>query len=223
MRHQKIGRKFNRTASHRKALMAALSTALIKHKKISTTLAKAKEMRRYVEPMITRARDAWQQEKSGGAVDVHSRREIYKTIRDREAIQILFGEIAEKVGTRPGGYTRVLKLGRRQGDSAEMAVIELVDYNEAQDTKRRRARVTGSKVAQDKRRERSKEVAAATPAAALAVDAQPVVEDAAVVDETPVTTDETMIASTELQTPAEEAPATEEAPAEDAPKAEPTA
>jgi large subunit ribosomal protein L17 len=152
MRHAKVGRRLSRTASHRKALLSALSTALIKHKRIQTTSAKAKETRRIIEPLITRARDAYLLEKGGDPVNVHARREIAKFIRDKEALHILFSEIAEKVGKRPGGYTRVLKLGNRLGDNAEMAVIELVDYNDAQDTKQRKERAARSKAAAQRRK-----------------------------------------------------------------------
>jgi len=152
MRHAKVGRRLSRSASHRKALLAALSTALIKHKRIRTTSAKAKETRRIIEPLITRARDAYLREKSGEPVDVHARREIARFIRDKEALQILFSEVAEKVGKRAGGYTRVLKLGHRLGDGAEMAVIELVDYNEAQDSKQRKERAARSKAAAQRRK-----------------------------------------------------------------------
>jgi len=151
MRHNRKGRKLNRTASHRRALLSALSTALIKHKKITTTTAKAKETRRVIEPIITRARDAFLQEKSGGEADIHSRRVVATFIRDKEAVKILFSEIAEKVGKRPGGYTRVLPIGARQGDGADMSIIELVDYNAAQDAKRRKTRVERSKQAQARR------------------------------------------------------------------------
>lgn len=151
MRHRKEGRKLSRTASHRRALLSALSTALIKHKKIKTTVAKAKEARRIVEPLITRARNAYQQEKAGGAVNVAARRHITKFIRDREAIMMLFSEIAEKVGARAGGYTRVVKLGRRLGDAAQMAVLELVDYNLAQDTSKRKTLVAKSRAAHAKK------------------------------------------------------------------------
>ncbi len=140
MRHRKEGRKLSRTASHRKALLSALSTALILHKKIKTTVAKAKEARRIVEPLITRARNSFKKEKGGGAIDVAARRHIAKFIRDRQAVKTLFTEIAEKVGDRAGGYTRVVRLGRRYGDGAEIAVLELVDYNLAQDTSKRKAR-----------------------------------------------------------------------------------
>ncbi|MFZ1731774.1 MAG: 50S ribosomal protein L17 [Bacteroidota bacterium] len=152
MRHAKVGRRLSRSASHRKALLSALSTALIKHKKIQTTSAKAKETRRIIEPLITRARDAYLLEKGGDPVNVHARREIAKFIRDKEALHILFSEIAEKVGKRPGGYTRVLKLGNRLGDNAEMAVIELVDYNDAQDNKQRKERAARSKAAEQRRK-----------------------------------------------------------------------
>ena len=152
MRHAKVGRRLSRSASHRKALLAALSTALIKHKRIRTTSAKAKETRRIIEPLITRARDAYLREQSGEPVDVHARREIARFIRDKEALQILFSEVAEKVGKRAGGYTRVLKLGHRLGDGAEMAVIELVDYNEAQDSKQRKERAARSKAAAQRRK-----------------------------------------------------------------------
>jgi len=152
MRHAKVGRRLSRTASHRKALLSALSTALIKHKRIQTTSAKAKETRRIIEPLITRARNAYLREKSGEPVDIHARREIAKFIRDKDALQLLFSEIAEKVGTRAGGYTRVLKLGHRLGDGAEMAVIELVDYNEAQDSKQRKERAARSKAAAQRRK-----------------------------------------------------------------------
>lgn len=127
MRHRKSGRKLKRTASHRKATLSALSTSLIKHKRIKTTLAKAKETRMVVEKIITRAKNAVAAE--GEQKNVHARREIARYIRDRDAIKELFTEIATKVATRPGGYTRVVKLGQRHGDAAEVAVLELVDFN----------------------------------------------------------------------------------------------
>ncbi len=185
MRHAKVGRKLSRTASHRKALLSALSAALIKHKRIQTTAAKAKETRRIVEPLITRARDAYMREKSGEPVDIHSRRVIAKFIRDKEALSLLFSEVAEKVGKRQGGYTRVLKLGNRLGDGAEMAVIELVDYNEAQDNKQRKERVARSKAAMQRRKaaedRKAKPEAAAAPAQVVEAEAPadvPVVEEA---------------------------------------------
>lgn len=125
MIHRRKGRKLKRTASHRKALLANLAISLIKHKKIKTTLAKAKELRTFVESLITKSRKAL----TGDGYGVHLRREVNSYLQDREAVKTLFTEIAPKVSDRPGGYTRVLKMGRRLGDSAEIALIELVDYN----------------------------------------------------------------------------------------------
>ena len=120
MRHRVKGRKLGRTASHRKATLIALATALLKHKRIKTTLAKAKETRGMVEKLITKARKG----------DLHSHKQVMDVIKDKEVVKELFAEIVPKVDDRPGGYTRVIKLGNRLGDAASMAVIELVDYNE---------------------------------------------------------------------------------------------
>lgn len=119
MRHRVKGRKLKRTSSHRTALLRNLATSLLKHKKITTTVAKAKELRTFVEPMITRAKEN----------TVHARRVINEDIKDRAVVKELFDEIVAKVGERPGGYTRIVKLGQRKGDAAEMAIIELVDYS----------------------------------------------------------------------------------------------
>lgn len=132
MRHRKAGRKLKRTASHRRATLASLSTALLRHKRIMTTLAKAKEMRMVVEKLITRAKNA-SARKDAPAVAVHARRQVGRLIKDRSVIKELFTTIAEKVATRPGGYTRIVKLGQRKGDAAEMAVVELVDFNTGQE------------------------------------------------------------------------------------------
>jgi len=128
MRHQKSGRKLKRTASHRRATLSALSVSLIKHKRITTTLAKAKETRMVVEPLITRAKNAVAGETAETPKNVHARRVTFAFLRERGAVTTLFNDIAPKVAQRPGGYTRVIKLGRRRGDGAEMAVIELVDF-----------------------------------------------------------------------------------------------
>lgn len=120
MRH---GKKFNhlgRTASHRKAMLSNMAKSLLEHKRISTTLAKAKELRKYIEPLITKAKDD----------TTHNRRITFSYLRNKEAIKLLFGEVIEKVGSRPGGYTRIIKTGYRLGDNAEMCMIELVDFNE---------------------------------------------------------------------------------------------
>jgi large subunit ribosomal protein L17 len=109
-----------------------LSTALLQHKRIQTTTAKAKEARTVVEKLITRAKRAVLKEGEGQPKDVHARREVFSFLRDRSAVTTLFGEIAQKVATRQGGYTRVIKLGQRRGDGAEIAILELVDYNTGQ-------------------------------------------------------------------------------------------
>ncbi|RCK77479.1 MAG: LSU ribosomal protein L17p [Ignavibacteriae bacterium] len=129
MRHRKSGRKLKRTASHRKALLNTLATELLRHKKIQTTLAKAKETRPFVEKLITRAKNALTKENENGQKDVHARRLISRYIKDREVVQELFTEIAPKVAQRPGGYTRIIKLGQRLGDAAPLAILELVDFN----------------------------------------------------------------------------------------------
>lgn len=129
MRHRKSGRKLKRTASHRSALLRSLSTSLLRHKRITTTVAKAKETRMVVEKLITRAKNAVAQAADAPAVAVHARREVSRMINDRKVVTELFSTIVEKIGTRPGGYTRIVRLGQRQGDGAELAVIELVDFN----------------------------------------------------------------------------------------------
>ena len=120
MRH---GKKFNhlgRTADHRRAMLANMAISLIMHKRITTTLAKAKALKKYVEPLITRAKDD----------STNSRRVVFSYLQNKEALKELFGAVAQKVGDRPGGYTRVIKLGTRQGDAADVAFIELVDFDE---------------------------------------------------------------------------------------------
>lgn len=126
MRHRKSGRKLKRTASHRKATLIALGTALLKNKKIRTTVAKAKETRIFVEGLITKAKNAIAAE--GEKKNIHVRRLISRYIKDREIVKELFKEIAPKMANRTGGYTRVVKLGQRYGDGAEVALLELVDY-----------------------------------------------------------------------------------------------
>lgn len=125
MRHQVKGRKLGRSTPHRKATLQALAVALIKEQRIQTTLAKAKELRTYVEPIITKAKED----------TTHNRRQVFSKLRDKYAVTELFENIIPEVGDRPGGYTRVLKLGRRLGDSAQLAVIELVDFNDVKPEK----------------------------------------------------------------------------------------
>lgn len=130
MRHRKAGRKLKRTASHRAALLNSLSTSLLRHKKIHTTLAKAKETQKKVEAIITRAKRALAVEGDGAAQrTVHAKREVARVVKDRAVVKSLFEEIAPKVASRPGGYTRLIKLGQRQGDGAQIAALELIDFN----------------------------------------------------------------------------------------------
>lgn len=146
MRHGKKINHLGRTDSHRKAMLSNMATSLVKHKRITTTLAKAKALRKYVEPLITKSKND----------TTHSRRMVFASLKDKEAVSILFREISEKVANRPGGYTRIIKLENRLGDNAEMAFIELVDYNEVygktvkKEKKATRRRGAGKKKASEK-------------------------------------------------------------------------
>jgi large subunit ribosomal protein L17 len=120
MRHSKKINHLGRTSAHRKAMLSNMANSLIFHKRIATTLAKAKALRVFVEPLITKAKDD----------STHSRRVVFENLKSKTAVAILFREVAEKVADRPGGYTRILKTGNRIGDNAEMCIIELVDFNE---------------------------------------------------------------------------------------------
>lgn len=120
MRHRKKFNHLKRTRAHRRSMLANMASSLIMHKRINTTLAKAKALRPYIEPLITKSKND----------STHSRRIVFATLQNKEALNELFREVATKVADRPGGYTRIIKLGARQGDNAEMAMIELVDYNE---------------------------------------------------------------------------------------------
>ncbi len=120
MRHRKKGKKIGRTSAHRKRTLQALSTALIENKRITTTVAKAKALRPFVEPLITRAKEDTE----------HNRRQVFRHLQNKAAIRELFDEVGDRVANRPGGYTRIIRLGQRSGDGTEMAMIELVDYND---------------------------------------------------------------------------------------------
>ena len=168
MRH---GKKFNhlsRKAAHRKAMLANMACSLIEHKRIKTTLAKAKALRVYVEPLITKSKDD----------TTHSRRTVFSYLKQKQAITELFSDVATKVADRPGGYTRILKLSNRLGDNAQMAFIELVDYNEEYTTdkpKRKKARRAKSKKVDD---------VASSVEEAIVVDDAKAMEDTEVVEDT---------------------------------------
>ena len=121
MRHNKSINHLGRKSGHRKAMLANMACSLIMHKQIETTVAKAKALRMYVEPLITKSKDD----------STHSRRTVFSYLKQKEAVTELFRTVAPKIADRPGGYTRIVKTGFRQGDAAEMAIIELVDFNEA--------------------------------------------------------------------------------------------
>ena len=121
MRHGKKDNHLGRTASHRKAMLSNMAASLIIHKRIETTLAKAKELRKYVEPLLTRAKED----------STHNRRIVFSYLNDKESTKELFGVVSDKIADRPGGYTRIIKLGNRLGDAAETFLIELVDFNDA--------------------------------------------------------------------------------------------
>ncbi len=121
MRHNKAINHLGRKSGHRKALMANMASSLILHKRITTTVAKAKALKSYIEPLVTKSKDD----------STHSRRVVFSYLKSKEAVSELFRTIAPKIADRPGGYTRVLKVGFRQGDAADMALIEFVDFNEA--------------------------------------------------------------------------------------------
>ena len=120
MRHGKKVNHLGRKTAHRKAMLANMACSLIEHKRINTTLAKAKALKQFVEPLVTKSKSD----------NTHNRRLVFAKLRQKEAVTELFREVASKVGDRPGGYTRIIKLGNRLGDNAEMAMIELVDFNE---------------------------------------------------------------------------------------------
>ena len=178
MRHNKKFNHLGRTASHRHAMLANMAISLIMHKRITTTVAKAKALKKYVEPLLTKAKED----------STNSRRVVFSYLQNKEAIKELFGEVSQKIGDRPGGYTRIIKLGTRQGDAAQVCFIELVDFDPdmAKDTKKKSTR---------RSRKSAPKAEAAAPAEA------PAKEEAKA--EAPVE-----------EAPAAEAPAAEEAKAE---------
>ena len=148
MRHNKAINHLGRKSGHRKAMLANMATSLILHKRIQTTVAKAKALKMYVEPLITKSKED----------TTHSRRVVFSYLKNKDAVTELFRTVAPKIADRPGGYTRVLKTGFRQGDGADMALIELVDFNEA-------ALAAANKPAKKTTRRSSKKAVEAAPAA----------------------------------------------------------
>ncbi len=155
MRHNKKFNHLSRTADHRRAMLANMASSLIMHKRITTTVAKAKALKKYVEPLITKAKDD----------TTNSRRVVFSYLQKKEAIKELFGPVAEKVGDRPGGYTRIIKLGHRQGDAADICFIELVDFDPEM------AKTAGKKATRRSRRSSGKKADEAPATEAPAAEA----------------------------------------------------
>ena len=172
MRHNKKFNHLGRTASHRDAMLANMAVSLIMHKRITTTLAKAKALKKYIEPLITRCKED----------TTNSRRVVFRYLQKKEAIKELFGEVAAKVADRPGGYTRVIKLGTRQGDAAEIAFIELVDFDENM--------AKTPKAAKKTRRSRKAAGKVEAPAETQATETPETKEAPVATEEAPVATEE---------------------------------
>jgi large subunit ribosomal protein L17 len=186
MRHKKSFNHLGRKPAHRKAMLSNMASSLIMHKRIETTTAKAKALKRYIEPLITRSKDD----------STHSRRVVFSYLQDKEAVSELFREVGVKVGDRPGGYTRIIRLGNRLGDNADMCMMELVDFNETL-----LAEKTASKKSASRRRRSSKPKAVGAVATEQAAATEATVE---------TIVEETVVEETVAEAPAEEAAPAEE-------------
>ena len=218
MRHGKKVNHLGRTASHRKALMANMASSLIKSKRITTTVAKAKALRTYVEPLLTRSKDA----------STHNYRTVFSYLKDKDAVKELFTVVGEKISNRPGGYTRILKIGNRMGDNADMAFIELVDFNEyfegfgkdrkAASKKTRRgktAKGTASAVVEKSQTQKPESKVEESVA-----EATPVIEEVSISEEIPAVEEPTTEVSDVAETASEtlNTEAVEESPADNTPE-----
>ena len=192
MRHNKKFNHLGRKTAHRKAMLSNMASSLIQHKRIATTLAKAKALQVYVEPLLTKSKDD----------TTHSRRTVFSHLQNKEVVTELFQNVSQKIANRPGGYTRILRTGFRIGDNAEMCIIELVDYNENM-LKEKAAK----KAARTRRAGTAKKTETAAPAAAAAPVAAPVVEE--VVVEEPIAVAEEVVETPVVEETAEEAPKAE--------------
>ncbi len=198
MRHRKNFNHLGRTSAHRKAMLSNMACSLIMHKRIETTTAKAKALKRYIEPLITRSKDD----------STHSRRVAFSYLQDKEAVTELFREVSAKVGDRPGGYTRIIRLGNRLGDNADMCLMELVDFNENLLAEKAASKKSASR----RRRGGSKKKADATAAVDTAVAeevaeevAEAAVEEAAVEDVAEEVAEEAVVEEEIAEAVAEEA------------------
>jgi len=227
MRHGNTINHLSRTYGHRKAMLRNMAVSLIMNKRINTTLAKAKELRKFVEPVLTRSKSD----------TMHNRRMIFADLQDKEAVKELFATVAEKIATRPGGYTRIIKTGFRLGDAAEMCMMELVDFNEllladaasrkAKTTRRSRSTKKSATGMEAAAPVAAASIASAAPVAEVAApevveEAPAVVEEApAVVEEAPAVVEESPAVVEEVTAVAEEVPAAEEsAPQDESPEQE---
>ena len=215
MRHGNTINHLSRTYGHRKAMLRNMAVSLILNKRINTTLAKAKELRKFVEPVLTRSKSD----------TMHNRRMVFADLQDKEAVKELFATVAEKIATRPGGYTRIIKTGFRLGDAAEMCMMELVDFNELllADAASRKAKTTRRSRSSKKSSSGLDSVAPVAAAAPVAELAAPLLEEEApaVVEEVPAAVDEAPAVVEEAPAAVDEAPADEaSAPEEDSPEQE---
>lgn len=158
MRHGKKVNHLSRQAGHRKSMLANMACSLIEHKRINTTVAKAKALKQFVEPLVTKSKED----------TTHNRRIVFTYLRNKYAVTELFREVAAKVGDRPGGYTRIIKLGNRLGDNADMAMIELVDFNELYNGGKKEVKKATTRRGRAKKAEATTEAPAATPEAPAA-------------------------------------------------------
>ncbi|MCB9306048.1 MAG: 50S ribosomal protein L17 [Lewinellaceae bacterium] len=198
MRHGDKINNLGRTASHRRAMLANMAIALIEHKRITTTLAKAKALRKYVEPLVTKAKSN----------TTHSRRVVFSYLQNKEAVTELFGPIADKIGERPGGYMRVIKLGFRRGDGAETAMIEFVDFNETYNPNAGKVR-QAKKTRRGGRRSAAAAPAAPAPEVPAAETTEEAVVEAVAAEEVVEQVAETVAETTEEVVTAAEETATE--------------
>tara|TARA_A200000113_G_scaffold222682_1_gene236731 strand:- start:1323 stop:1934 length:612 start_codon:yes stop_codon:yes gene_type:complete len=180
MKHGKKVNHLGRKVAHRKSMLANMASSLIEHKRINTTVAKAKALKQFVEPLITKSKSD----------TTHNRRLVFSALRNKYAVATLFRDVAQKVGDRPGGYTRVIKMGNRLGDNASMAMIELVDFNEVYNAEKAEAKKTTRR---SRARKKSTSAETEAPETGTVAEAAEVVEDQApetVVEETPAVTPE---------------------------------
>ena len=203
MRHNKKGSHLGRTNTQKDAMLANMACSLIKHKRIFTTVPKAKELRKFVEPLITKSKED----------TTHSRRTVFKNLQDKITVTELFQEVSQKIGDRAGGYTRIIKTGNRLGDNASMCFIELVDYNE---------NMLKEKATAKAKTRRSRKKADAAPAVEVAVPkakapkaATPAVEVETPVVEAEVKVEEPQVEVANVEVPTEETPQIEEVKAEE--------